>query len=87
MDQLKKLIRGSHPDMRKMLRAADKQEFTVSATKRHLKVTGRPNPDGTPARCVIVAKTPSDPHAIDNARAQLRRLGVVFPYPRGKRKT
>jgi hypothetical protein len=72
-----------HPDLRKPLRAARKQGWTLEQTKGgHLRAVppaGLLDPrTGLRQGVIIIAATPSDGHATKNARADLRRAGVTW---------
>lgn len=63
-----------HKDLRKMVKALEKQGFTVRQTKNnHYNVTR----DG--AYIVTLPGTPSDWRSMKNALAALRRGGFIWP--------
>ena len=84
---VRRLLRGAHPEIRKMLLIADEQNFKIKTTSGcHYKVSS-PDPD-THRRgegSVTLPSTPSDSRSVHNARAQLRRIGVQFEQQKGRR--
>lgn len=73
------VLRGAHPEIRKLLRLAHDQGFQVLATKgNHYKVM-------TPKHwrekeSVFSPKTPSDIRGIHRVARKLRHLGVNIPH-------
>lgn len=57
-------------DRRKMLKVVEQHGWVIEYGAKHLKLR---SPDG---RIVIVSKTPSCPHALNQARRDLRKYGV-----------
>lgn len=60
-------------DMLDLVNALVDAGYTVELTSKHTKVRGG-------NEMVIMPRTPSDPRALRNALAQLRRSGYKFTY-------
>lgn len=73
---------ATEKDFRKYLKAAGDQGWQVKETKKGLQLIP---PDPT-REIVTIHRTPSDRRALANVLAEMRRQGLIWPWPpkRGK---
>lgn len=74
---INQILKVAHPEIRKMLKEADKQKFRINYTGGgHYRV--RTPEHWTNQTMAFTASTPSDHRTIDNTRRKLRHIGVKF---------
>lgn len=67
-------------NIKQLLTIAKEQGWELRRGEKHYQL--KP-PPGSNAQVQTIAATPSDHRSVDNARAQLRRVGIVFPGDKG----
>jgi hypothetical protein len=77
---VRRLLRGTHPEIRKMLLIADEQNFKIKPTANRHFLVGAPDKDSDSdsGGWATIPRIPGGRHGTANARAQLRRIGVQF---------
>ncbi|KXO88032.1 hypothetical protein AXK56_11640 [Tsukamurella pulmonis] len=74
--------RGADVDRARMIAAAQAAGWTLVKGRKHYKLMP---PEGTDARWINLAATPSDRRAAANTASRLRRAGVPVPHRSGHR--
>lgn len=78
-NHINKLLRGTNPEIRKLLRFAHDQGFVIGHTRsQHFSVTTPPGV--SPSTTVFTPRTPSDTRGLHRVVAKLRRIGVRVPH-------